>query len=103
MKRYEDFNTPSEYLENTLKKWDSYYSSNGGMYKAISAVLEENKKFKAEFIREYSECLKGNVVVKFVIPSDVYAKFVSSLKGMNVTPSDVLSAFIDKYIESEEN
>ena len=102
-KRYEDFKSPSEYLENALNTWDAYYSSNGGMYKAISSLLEENKKLKEELAKDFYEKSKGNSIIKFVVPSDVYSKFEDSLKSTGLSTGEMLSAFVDLWTEKNEH
>lgn len=46
--KYKDCESAREYLEFVLKHWKTWQTHNGGIYQAISEILDENIRLKAK-------------------------------------------------------
>lgn len=53
--KYNQSNTPEEYLYDVLNNWKSFRHSNGGLCKAIESVLKKLERLK----KENAELKKG--------------------------------------------
>lgn len=43
--------SPQEYLRNVITQWKAFKNSNGGLVKAIEAVLDENERLKKQIAK----------------------------------------------------